>query len=101
MIVLTDRSDSRGYTPYARFEPEPPDVLRFCAVRDIAAGEEITNESWRRVLVLLRERQLELDRPLLAGVCAVVDAFLHELRSSSAELTRRSGRVQLTAARFD
>lgn len=29
-------------TPNARTEPEPPDVLGFHAIRDIASGEEIT-----------------------------------------------------------
>lgn len=33
---------NHAHAPNARYEPEPPDVLRFVATRDIAAGEEIT-----------------------------------------------------------
>lgn len=33
---------NHSYTPNANFKPEPPDVLGFHAIRDIAAGEEIT-----------------------------------------------------------
>ena len=33
---------NHSYTPNARFEREPPDVLGFVATRQIAAGEEIT-----------------------------------------------------------
>jgi hypothetical protein len=33
---------NHSYTPNARYEKEPPDVMSFVAIRDIAAGEEIT-----------------------------------------------------------
>lgn len=33
---------NHSLTPNARSQPEPPDVLGFCAIRDIASGEEIT-----------------------------------------------------------
>jgi SET domain-containing protein len=33
---------NHSYTPNARYLKEPPDVMSFVAIRDIAAGEEIT-----------------------------------------------------------
>jgi len=33
---------NHSYTPNARYTPESPDVLQFTALRDIAAGEEVT-----------------------------------------------------------